>query len=69
MQFHGTEETAMPLDMKKHGARYRSRVNVNEQHELAYWMKELAVSETQLKEIVGKVGVSADEVRRAAQSM
>lgn len=59
----------MPHQEKKHGAHYRSRVNVNEQHELAYWMKELAVSEMKLKEIVGKVGVSADEVRRAVQSM
>jgi CRISPR/Cas system-associated endonuclease Cas3-HD len=59
----------MPDDLKNSGAPDRSRVNVNEEHELRYWMKELAVSEAKLREIVGKVGVSADKVRQAAQSM
>ena len=47
----------------------RSRVNLDEIQEVKYWKRELRVSETKLKELVAKVGVAADKVRRAALSM
>lgn len=53
----------MSDDLKNRGAQDRSRVNVNEPHELRYWTKELGVSEEQLRQAVQAVGVSASAVR------
>lgn len=53
----------MSDDLKNRGAQDRSRINVNEAHELHYWTKELNVSEDQLREAVQAVGVSAAAVR------
>ena len=47
----------------------RSRINLDEIHEVKYWTRELRVSESKLKELVAKVGAAADKVRRAALSM
>jgi len=41
----------------------RSRINVNQEHELRYWTKALDVTEEELREAVRVVGASADEVR------
>ncbi|ADP20013.1 MULTISPECIES: DUF3606 domain-containing protein [Achromobacter] len=54
----------MTDDLKKRGAQDRSRVNVNEAHEVQYWTRELGVSEAQLKAAVQAVGVSADAIRQ-----
>jgi hypothetical protein len=54
----------MADDPAKKGAADRSRINVNESHELAYWTKTLGVSEAQLREAVKHVGVMAADVRR-----
>jgi hypothetical protein len=54
----------MADDPTKKGSADRSRINVNEAHEVAYWTKTLGVSEGQLREAVKKVGVSASEVRQ-----
>ena len=40
-----------------------SRVNVNEDYELRYWMNEFGVTETRLRDAVKAVGVSAAKVR------
>ncbi|CAB3894237.1 DUF3606 domain-containing protein [Achromobacter mucicolens] len=53
----------MSDDLKNRGVQDRSRINVNEAHELRYWTKELNVSEDQLREAVQTVGVSAAAVR------
>lgn len=53
----------MSDDLSKRGPQDRSRINVNETHELLYWTQELGVSETQLREAVKAVGPSATAVR------
>lgn len=54
----------MPDDTTNRGAQDRSRINVNEPHEIRYWTKALNVSEQELRAAVAAVGVSADAVRR-----
>lgn len=41
------------------------RINVNQDHELHYWSQKFGVSPEQLKKVVGRVGVMADDVERA----
>ncbi|WP_286897668.1 MULTISPECIES: DUF3606 domain-containing protein [Achromobacter] len=53
----------MSDDLSKRGPQDRSRINVNETHELRYWTQELGVSETQLRDAVKAVGPSATAVR------
>ena len=54
----------MADDPSKRGAADRSRINVNEPHEVQYWTKALGCTEQQLKDCVKKVGVTADAVKR-----
>jgi len=54
----------MSDDLKNRGAQDRARINVNEEHELRYWTKELSVTEAQLREAVKAVGVSVDAVKK-----
>ncbi len=42
----------------------RARVNVNEAHEVRYWTEKFGVSEEDLIQAVGVVGVSAEAVQR-----
>lgn len=53
----------MSDDLKNRGPQDRSRINVNEDHELRYWSKELGVSESRLKEAVKAAGVSVQAVK------
>ena len=53
----------MSDDLSKRGPQDRSRINVNESHELRYWTQELGVSEIQLRDAVKAVGPSATAVR------
>ena len=46
----------------------RSRINVNQDHELRYWMASLDVTEDELRAAVRAVGASADEVREYLRS-
>ena len=41
-----------------------SKINVNEAWELAYWCKELGVTERQLKDAVKAVGTSVTAVKK-----
>ncbi len=52
-------------DLSKRGPQDRSRINVNEEHELRYWTETLNVSASELREIVQRVGVNVDDVRNA----
>ena len=54
----------MPDDLKYRGPADRTRINVNESWELAYWCKELGVTPEQLKQAVRAVGVMVADVRR-----
>ncbi len=53
----------MSDDLSKRGASDRSRISLNEEHEVSYWTKELGVSREQLEEAVKSVGNNADRVR------
>ena len=54
----------MADDKSNRGPADRTRINVNEVYELAYWSKELGVSGERLKELVAKHGVMAADVRK-----
>lgn len=47
------------------GPQDRLRINFNEKHELAYWTKELGVTEERLGQLVYNHGVMAADVRHA----
>jgi hypothetical protein len=51
-------------DLKNRGAQDRARVNVHEDHEVAYWTKKWGISKEQLAAAVKKAGVSADAVAK-----
>lgn len=53
----------MSDDLSKRGPQDRSRINVNEAHELRYWTQALGVTEAKLREAVKAVGPSAAAVR------
>ena len=54
----------MADDLKNRGAQDRARVNIHEDHEVAYWTKKWGISKEQLAAAVEKAGVSADAVAR-----
>jgi hypothetical protein len=54
----------MPEDTSKGGQPDRSRINVDEKHELKHWSKKFSVSPDRLREAVQKVGPSIQAVER-----
>jgi hypothetical protein len=46
----------------------RSRINVNQDHELRYWTQALDVTEEELRAAVAAVGPVADKVREYLRS-
>ena len=54
----------MADDLKNKGAQDRQRINVNEDHELAYWTKELNCTANELRAAVKAGGVMATAVRQ-----
>jgi hypothetical protein len=52
----------MADDLSKRGGTDRSRINVNEPHELQYWCQKLGCTEIQLKQAIREVGVQASAV-------
>ena len=54
----------MADDLKDRGAQDRSRVHVNEDHEVRYWTQKWGVSKEELAAAVQKAGVSVDAVAR-----
>jgi hypothetical protein len=51
-------------DLKKKGQQDRSKINMQEAHEVRYWTQELGVTKEQLQKLVDKVGNSAAAVRK-----
>lgn len=47
------------------GGQDRSRIALGEDYEVRYWTDALGVTEETLREVVGRVGNSADAVREA----
>jgi hypothetical protein len=54
----------MADDLTQRGAADRSRINVNETHEVRYWTKKFGCTEEQLRAAVKAVGVMADKVQQ-----
>lgn len=54
----------MADDLSNRGPQDRSRVNVNEPHEIAWWTQKFGVSEQALRDAVKKAGVSAKDVEK-----
>ncbi|MEX1827097.1 DUF3606 domain-containing protein [Luteibacter sp. CQ10] len=56
-------------DSKSHrGGADRERINVNEDYEVRYWTQQLGISESRLREVVGRVGPMTKDVRAALKS-
>lgn len=53
----------MADDLNNRGAQDRSRINVHEAHEVAYWTRKFGVTREQLEAAVDKVGVSVEKVQ------
>ena len=52
----------MSDDLSNRGAQDRSRINVNEDHEVRYWTEKFGVSADALRNAVTAVGPGADAV-------
>ncbi|MCL6711472.1 DUF3606 domain-containing protein [Pseudoxanthomonas sp. z9] len=52
----------MSDDLTQRGEPDRSRIALNEDHEIRYWTERFGVSEGRLREAVKSVGNSADDV-------
>lgn len=55
----------MADDKTKRAPQDAARINIHEDYEVRYWTKALGVSKAKLKELVARVGVSAEKVRQA----
>ena len=54
----------MADDLGNRGAQDRSRINVNEAHELRYWTQTLGVNEARLRAAIAAAGTSVEAVRK-----
>jgi Protein of unknown function (DUF3606) len=52
------------MDLKHKGEPDRSKINMDEDLEVKYWLKEFGVSIEKLQQVVDKVGNSAATVRK-----
>lgn len=59
------KETIMSDDKNNRGPQDRSRISLSEDYEVRYWTDALGVTQDRLREIVGRVGNSAEAVREA----
>ena len=57
-------EDMMADDPNVRGQQDRSRINVNQDHELRYWSEKFGVSQDELRKAVEAVGPVADDVER-----
>jgi len=55
----------MSDDKSSRGPVDARRINVNEEYEARYWIRDLDVSEDELRVVVKRVGVMAADVRKA----
>ena len=54
----------MSDDLNNKGQQDRSRINLQEDHEVRYWTQTLGLTKDELQRIVEKVGSSATAVRK-----
>ncbi|RZL67550.1 MAG: DUF3606 domain-containing protein [Variovorax sp.] len=52
----------MSDELSHRGAQDRSRIDINEAHEVDYWVERFGVNETELRLAVAEVGVATDAV-------
>jgi hypothetical protein len=52
----------MADDLGNRGAQDRSRIDINEAHEVRYWTQRFDVTEEALRKAVAEVGISVDEI-------
>ena len=57
----------MTDDPRNRGEPDRSRINLNEEHEVRYWTKALGATEAELRAAVEAVGPTPDKVREYFQ--
>jgi hypothetical protein len=57
----------MPDDLSNRGPQDRSRISLEEEHEVRYWTQALGISREELERTVRSVGHSAEAVKRALQ--
>lgn len=56
----------MSDDLNKKGFQDRSRINMNEDHEVAYWTEKFGVTKEELQKAIDRTGSnSADEIEKA----
>lgn len=55
----------MADDTTLRGGQDRTRINVNQEHEVRYWTKELGCTEEQLKAAVQRAGTQVEKVRES----
>ena len=56
----------MSYDLNKKGFQDRSRINMNEDHEVAYWTEKFGVTKEELQKAIDRTGSnSADEIEKA----
>jgi hypothetical protein len=60
-------ENAMADNPGIRGQPDRSRINVNQEHEVRYWTEKLGISADELKQIVDEVGPMTDAVEQRAR--
>ena len=53
----------MTMEHSVHGPQDRTRINISQAWEMAFWAQELGVSEQQLREAVQQVGPSTGNIR------
>lgn len=58
-----TLETDMADDLNNRGAQDRSRIAMEEEHEVRYWTEALGVTKEELQRAVDQVGNGAEAVR------
>ncbi|HEY0714612.1 MAG TPA: DUF3606 domain-containing protein [Polyangia bacterium] len=55
----------MSDDQANRGAQDRSRVNINQPHEVRYWSERFGCSEQELRDVVARVGPVVKDVEAA----
>lgn len=58
----------MPDDLTKKIPQDASRINIHQEHEMNYWADKFGCKKEKLKEVVKKVGDSAEEVEKYLRS-
>jgi len=66
LNFTNHKMNIMSDDLNKKGFQDRSRINMNEDHEVAYWTEKFGVTKEELQKAIDRTGTnSADEIEKA----